>query len=60
MIKVTNEVETSGDKATPSIKVHNHWNSTNLVELEVDGKRYVVVAKELKAAIDNACNTARF
>ena len=42
----------------PQIKVHNHWCDSNMVELEVDGERYVVSGRELKAAIDNALNDA--
>lgn len=60
MIKVTCEVETKGDKATPAIRVHNHRNWPNLVEIEIDGKRYIVDGDELKAAIDNCRNTKRF
>ena len=57
MIKVTNEVNTYDESEAPSIKVHNHWSRSNMVELEIEGKRYKVVVRELKAAIDNATNT---
>lgn len=59
MIKVTCEVETKDDGATPAIKVHSHWNWTNLIEIEIDDKRYVIDGDELKTAIDNCRNTKR-
>lgn len=60
MLKVTCEVGTYNDQAKPSVKVHNHWNNDNLVELEVNGERIVVKGKELKEAINNCMNTVKF
>lgn len=60
MVKVTCEIETKGEKATPSIRVHNHWNYDTLVEIEIDGKRYTVAGEDMKVAIDNCMNTKRF
>jgi hypothetical protein len=42
------------------ITVRSHWNRDAFIELEIEGKRYTVVASDLEAAITNAHNTARF
>lgn len=42
------------------ILVRSHWNNNNIVILEIGDRKYTVVAKDLKTAIDNATNTARF
>lgn len=55
-IKVTCEVPDCSIPAKPNIKVHNHWNSSGLVEIEVDGERYAVDGNCLKRAIDNCMN----
>jgi len=60
MIKVTCEVGTYNEPAKPSIRVHNHWNQEQLVELEVGGERFVVKGKELIEAVKNCMNTAKF
>ena len=57
MIKVTCQLDDYSEPSKPSIKVHNHWNNSNLIELEVDGVRYTVSASDLIAAINNATNT---
>lgn len=60
MIKVTCEVQTYNEPAKPSIKVHNHWNRSELIELEVNGERIIIVARDLKSAIDNCTNTSKY
>lgn len=55
-INVTCEVPTVSDTARPSVRVHNHWNRKDLVEIEVDGKRYAVEGNGLKNAVDNCMN----
>lgn len=66
MIKVMCEVTVyeTDDKAAPpnaALIVNSHWNDDRMVVLETpSGHRFTVVAKHLKAAIDNATNTARF
>lgn len=59
MIKVTCEVKTYNEPAKESIRVHNHWNRNEMIELEINNQRYVILAKELKAAIDNCTNIAK-
>ena len=44
----------------PTVKVHSHWNQNDMVTLEVAGKRYTVLAKDLESAVSNATNTGRF
>ena len=53
-IKVTCQINDYSEPEQPSIKVHAHWNDSNMVVLEIDGKKYTVSGKELKTAIDNA------
>lgn len=53
-MKVTCEIKDYSNPAMPNIRVHNAWNDSNKVELEVDGKRYIVVAEELISAINRA------
>lgn len=55
-IKVTCEVPECSDTAKASIRVHNHWNRKDLVEIEIDGKRYTVDGNSLKTAVDNCMN----
>lgn len=60
MIKVTCQIKTYGEKATADIKVHNHWNEQAKVEIEINGERFIVLAKDIKAAVDNCTNTVKF
>lgn len=65
MINVINEVkvyEINGKEAEQekTIRVENHWNSSNKVVLEVNGFKLSIVASDLKTAIDNAVNTNKF
>ncbi len=59
MIKVTSQVESYDEPRKPSIKVHSHWVDSDRVVLEIEGITVTVIARDLKAAIDNATNTAR-
>lgn len=43
-----------------AISVSSHRTSGHRVNLEIDGKSLTVSINELRAAIDNAANTARF
>lgn len=58
-IKVTCEVPECSDTEKASIRVHNHWNRKDLVEIEIDGKRYTVEGNSLKTAVDNCMNVGR-
>lgn len=51
---VTCEIKDYSNPAMPNIRVHNAWNDTTCVELEVDGKRYKVKAEELISAVKRA------
>ena len=53
-MRVTIEVQDYSNPAMPSIRIHNAWNRAGFVEVEVDGKRYTVNAKELTSAVDRA------
>ena len=53
-MRVTCEINDYSNPAMPNIRVHNAWNDSNKVELEVDGKRYTVVAEELISAVNRA------
>ena len=51
-MKITTEIEDYSTPAKPKIRVHNSWfQSSSLVELEVEGKRYTVKGSELISAI---------
>lgn len=50
-MKVTVEINDYSEPAKPAIRVHNHWNSGKMVELEVNGERYTVSGEELRAAV---------
>lgn len=51
---VTCELKDYSNPSMPSIRVHNAWNDSNCVELEVDEKRYKVNAEELISAVKRA------
>ena len=65
-IEVTNKIkiyEIEGEDAdfpNATIKVLSHWNNDDRVILEIDRKKYTVLAKDLKLAVDNAINIGRF
>jgi len=61
MIKVTCRVETYNEpNDAPSVIVNSHWNENKKVTLEIDGKKFTVVASDMIEAIKNCTNTARF
>lgn len=53
-MKVTCEIKDCSNPAQQNIRIHNAWNDSGKVELEVDGKRYKVVADELISAAKRA------
>lgn len=53
-MKVTIEIRDYSTPAQPCIRVHNARFDGEKVELEIDGKRYTVVADELVSAINRA------
>ena len=56
-VKVTCEIKEYSDSTKSRILVHNHWNSNQFVELEINGERYTLSAIELKTAIEKCTNT---
>jgi len=49
--------ETKGlSSERPKIRITNHWNRKEFVNVEMNGKTYTVLAEQLKRAIDNAQN----
>lgn len=69
MLEVTNKIKlheenTEGEAGIGQkvIYVDSHWNNDNLVVIGFpeDGITVTVSAKDLKAAIQNATNSARF
>ncbi len=56
-MKVTCEIKEYSEMVGRNIKINNHFSYRNLLEIEVDGKRYVVDGREMKTAIDNCMNT---
>ena len=51
-MKVTTEIKDYSEPAQPSIRVHSNWNRGEFVELEIEGKRYKVLGKELISAVE--------
>lgn len=68
MIEVTNVVKIYEwqDSPTapiegPELKIQSHWNDHDRVNIVTpDGNKYTVLARDLKCAITNATNSARF
>ena len=56
-ISVTCELRTYDDTSN-KLRVHSHWNENGKIVLEVDGKKFTVVAKDLEAALKNCTNAA--
>lgn len=61
-IDVTCEVKNYDNPAKSKLRVHSHWNDSNMVEVEVvaTGERYTVLGTDLITAIQDALNTNRF
>lgn len=55
-VKTTCEIQTYNSPAVPSVRLHSHWSDNRLVEIEIDGKRYVVTGCDLAKAIQNCMN----
>ena len=55
-IKNTAEVTTYNEPGKPSIRIHSHWNRSEMVEIQVGEERFIVVGDDLKKAIDNCMN----
>lgn len=53
-MKVTCEIKDYSNPAQQNIRIHNAWNDSGKVEIEVGGKRYKVVADEIISAIKRA------
>ena len=53
-MKVTCEIKDYSNPAKPNIRVHNAYNDSGKVEIEINGERYTVVAKEIISAIERA------
>lgn len=51
---VTCEIKDYSNPAKPKIKIHNAWNDSDKVEIEINGERYTVVADEMISAINRA------
>ena len=57
MVKVTCQLTDYSEPAKPSIKVHNHWNYSSLVELEINNECFTVSGTDLIEAVKNCMNT---
>ncbi len=60
MIKVTCTVQNYDNPAKEDLKVHSHWHQKEMVELEINGQRYTVLARDVEAAVKNCTNTAGY
>ena len=53
-MKITAEINDYSNPVQPKIKIHNHWGDGSKVELEIEGRRYIVCGSELISAV-NRC-----
>lgn len=53
-MKVTCEIKDYSKPAKSNIRIHNAWGDGEKVELEINGERYTVLAKELISAVKRA------
>ena len=65
MIKVNCEVGTYNDnleikKDMPKLIILSHWNRDNMVWVEINGEKHLVVAQDLIEAIKNCTNINRY
>jgi ribosomal protein L25 (general stress protein Ctc) len=61
MIKVNCEVETYPDslelkKDMPKINIKSHWNRSDMIWIEIDGNKHLVMANDIIRAINNCTN----
>ena len=48
---ITAEINDYSNPSHPRMRIHNHWCDGDKVEIEVDGKRYIVKGSEIISAI---------
>lgn len=53
-MKVTCEITDYSNPSKPNIKIHNAWNDSGKVELQIGEERYTVLAEELISAVERA------
>lgn len=59
MINVTCQVQDRSNPRKADIKVHNHFNYNDCVEIEVNGERQTINGYDMITAIKNAMNVNR-
>lgn len=59
MVKVTCQVSDYSEPRKEEIKIHNHWQSNKLVEIQILYDRYTVDGTDLIQAVMNCMNTNR-
>lgn len=59
MVKVTCQVSDYSEPRKAEIKIHNHWRTDNLVEIQILEDRYTVDGSDLIHAVMNCMNTNR-
>jgi|WetSurMetagenome_2_1015567.scaffolds.fasta_scaffold01420_24 hypothetical protein len=60
MIKVACEMEPHYDTDKGNILIRSHFYNDNLIEIIIGDEKRIVKANDLKAAIDNCTNTAKY
>ena len=53
-VKITVEVDTYDDPATPSVRVDSHWCYGDRVVLTVHGKKVTLISSDIVAAVNKA------
>lgn len=60
MIKVSNVIEVYDSESPSAIEIKSHAYDKDKIVLVVDGKRYIILAKDLRLAIENATNCSKY
>jgi len=60
MVKITCQLNDYSEPHKATLRVHNHWNSDRLIEIEIEEKRYTVSGNDMIEAIKNCMNTNRY
>lgn len=55
-IENTSKIKIYSKKRTDKLVIHSHWTKSDLVELEIEGRRHCVCGAALIMAVKNCLN----